>query len=151
MSVDRTFTISIAERGGKKPSSVCIINCFLKFGWSLYSSQNKIIYTDLGDSDDFDFLNERITESEYFRIVTQKELSEEVIAFSLFYEEDHCRYRINVLIMPDRAVVISPDDETRKMLIPDLNILDTNWYFRQILSPLLNADILIETYSFQQY
>lgn len=151
MSVDRIFEISIAERGGKKPSSVDIINCLLKFGWSLYSSENTVIYTGLGDSDDFDFLKERITESEYFRIVTQKELSKEVIAFSLFYEENCYRYRINTLIMPNRTVVISPDDETRKLLIPDLNILDTNWYFSKILPPLLNADILIETYSFQQY
>lgn len=151
MSVDRTFTISIAKRSGKRPSAVKIINCFLDFGWSLYSSQNSIIYTDVGDSDDFDFLEKHITTSEYFYIVEQKELKGEVIAFSLFYEENCYRYRINTLIMPNCEVVISPGDDSRKMLMPDLNILDTNWYFCKILLPLLNADILIETYSFQQY
>ena len=56
MSVDRTFIISIAERNGKKPSAVNIINCFLKYGWSLYSARNHIIFTDVGDGDDFEFL-----------------------------------------------------------------------------------------------
>lgn len=151
MSVDRTFTISIAERKGEKPSAVNIISCFLKFGWSLYSDQNKIIYTDVGDSDDFDFLAKQITESEYFRIVEQKESRGEVIAFSMFYEEGCRRYRINTLIMPNCEIVISPDDETRKMLMPDLNILDTNWYFCKILPPLLNSNVLIEAFSFSQY
>lgn len=135
MSVDRTFTISIAERKGEKPSAVNIISCFLKFGWSFYSGQNQIIYTDVGDSDDFDFLAKQITESEYFHIVEQKESRGEVIAFSMFYKEDCHRYRINTLIMPNCEIVISPDDETRKMLMPDLNILDANWYFCKIIPP----------------
>ena len=151
MSVDRTFTISIAERNGKKPSAVNIINCFLKYGWSLYSARNHIIFTDVGDGDDFEFLAKHITESEYFHIVEQKESRGEVIAFSMFYEEKCSRYRMNTLIMPNCEIVISPDDETRKMLIPDLNILDTSWYFCKILPPLLTANILIEAFSYSQY
>lgn len=55
MSVDRTFSISLAERNGKKLSAVSLINCFLEFGWNLYSTQGKIYYTDVGDDDSFDF------------------------------------------------------------------------------------------------
>lgn len=154
MSIDRTFEISIAKKDGKKPSAVAIINCLLNFGWSLYSPQHSVIYTDVGDSDDFDFLNRKIAASEYFRIVTQKELNSETIAFSLFYVEDGNTYRVNVLIIPNLSnweVVISPSDETVKMLMPDLNILDANWYFCKVLPPLLKSNILIETFSLSQY
>lgn len=154
MSVDRAFTVSIAKREGKKPPAVTIINCFLKFGWSLCSPQNRTIYTDVGDSDDFDFLDRHIAEDEYLRIAAQKELKDEVIAFALFYAEDGNAYRVNVLIMPNLSnceIVISPSDETRKMLMPDLNILDVNWYFCKILPPLLKSNMLIETFSYSQY
>lgn len=151
MSVDRTFTISVAERRGTKLSAVNIINCFLEFGWSLYSAQGKIIYTAVGDSDDFEYFEKHISRSEYFHIVEQKELRDEVIAFAMFYEENCISYRMNTLIMPSHEIVISPDDETRKMLISDLNILDTNWYFSKILPPLLNSNILIEAFSYAQY
>ena len=151
MSVDRMFTISFAKSDSANLSAEKIINCFLDFGWSLYSSQGEIIYTGLGDSDDFEYLTERISKIEYLNIAKQKELQDEVIAFSLFFEENSSRYRINVLIVPKFQIVISPSDGTRKMSNPTFGILDVNWYLSKILPPFLNANVQIEAYSFQQY
>lgn len=151
MSVDRMFTISFAESESAKLSAEKIINCFLEFGWSLYSSQGEIIYTGLGDSDDFDYLIKHISEKEYLNIANQKELQDEVIAFSLFFEENNDRYRINVLIIPKFQIVISPSDGTRKMLNSTLGILDVNWYLLKILPPFFNANVQIETFSYNQY
>lgn len=151
MSVNRMFEISFAESDSTWLSAVKIINCFLEFGWSLYSSQNEIIYTGLGDSDGFEYLKQHISEKEYLNIVKQKESEGEVIAFSLFYEENSNIYRVDILITPEFQIVISPGDGTRKMLNSSLGILDVNWYLLKILPPFFNANVQIEAFSFHQY
>ncbi len=151
MSVDRTFSISLAGRKGEKLSAVSIINCFLEFGWNLYSAQGKIYYTDVGDDDYFNYVEKRIAEEEYFNIVEQKEALGEVISLALHYMEKSDRFRMIILITPKYEIVLSPDDETRKMLIPDLNILDVNWYFSKLLPALLKSDFIIERFSYSQY
>ncbi len=151
MSVDRTFSISLAERKGEKLSAVSIIGCFLEFGWNLYSSQGKIYYTDVGDDDYFNYVEKRITEEEYFNIVEQKEAHGEIISFALHFMEKSDRFRMIILITPKYEIILSPDDETRKMLVPNLNILDVNWYFNKILPPLLKSDFIIGSFSYSQY
>lgn len=147
MSADYNFKISIAKRGNSDLSSVGIIENFLKAGWSLYSEKNEITYTDVGDNDNFHFLTKPIGEIEYFNIVNEKEKNNEMIAFALFcYEE--LRYRIDVIITPEYEILISPDDATKKMLIPTLNILDVNWYLCKLLPPLTNKNMLVESFSF---
>lgn len=149
MSADYNFEISIAQRGNFVLSSVGIIEIFLKAGWSLYSEKNEIIYTDVGDNDNFNFLKKPMGEIEYFNIVNEKEKNNEMIAFALFCFEE-CRYRIDVIITPEYEILISPDDATKKMLIPNLNILDVNWYLCKLLPPLTNKNMLVESFSFIQ-
>lgn len=97
------------------------------------------------------FFEKQISEEEYFKIVDQKELRGEVVAFAMHFMENNDRYRITVLITPKYQIVLSPDDETRKMLMPNLNILDVNWYLGKILPPLLNSNYVIESFSYAQY
>ena len=150
MSVDYIFGINIAQRGTANLTSVDIIQCYLEAGWSLYSEKNQIIYAEVGDNDDFNLIANSISQGEYFDIVKQKEKNNEIIAFSLFCLEENCRYRIDIEITPEFEIIISPDDGTKRMLNPDLNILDVNWYLCKVLPPLTNKDILVESYSFIQ-
>lgn len=148
MSVDYNFKINIAQRVNANLTSADIVKCYLEAGWSLYSEKNLIIYTEVGDNDDFDFLANSISENEYFDIAKQKEKNNENIALALFCLEENYRYRIDVIITPEFEILISPDDETKKMLIPQLNILDVNWYLCRVLPPLANKNILVENFSF---
>lgn len=150
MSVDYIFEINIAQRGNANLTTADIIKYYLEAGWSLYSENNQIIYTVVGDNDDFDILANSISEAEYFDIVKQKEKNKEIIAFSLFYLEENYRYRIDIQISPEFEVIISPDDATKRMLNSNLNILDVNWYLCRVLPPLTNKDILVESYTFLQ-
>lgn len=56
MSVVYQFTVSLAKRNGSALSAVHIIENLIGAGWSLFSEKNKIIYTDVGDEDDYDYI-----------------------------------------------------------------------------------------------
>ena len=71
--------------------------------------------------------------------------------FEVRYEYRNIKGIQSILITPKYEIVLSPDDETRKMLIPDLNILDVNWYFSKLLPALLKSDFIIERFSYSQY
>ena len=149
MSVSLLFEFNIVKSEGF--TSVNLIECFLKEGWSLYSEEGEIIYTDVGDIDDFDYQANCFSEQDYFKIVSQKERNSEIISFRMYWLEQNDRYRIDVLITPQLEILISPDDETKKMLEPELKMLDVNWYFYRILMTLSNSGIIVESYCFKQY
>lgn len=115
MSVDYCFEICTVKRVNL--SSVNIVESYLKAGWSIYSERKEVIYTDVGDNDDFDFIAKHISIEEYFDIVRRKESNKELIAFVMYYLEKKHRYRMDITITPELNVLISPDDGTRKMLI----------------------------------
>lgn len=150
MSVSYNLKISVSSREPTGLSTVSIIQCFLANGWSLYSEDDKIIYTTVGDDDDFDFLAESIGTDEYFEIVNQKERKKENIAFALFYLEECIRYRVDIILTPSHDIIISPDDMTKKILLPAFNILDVNWYLGKILPSFNNDNILVEGITFTQ-
>lgn len=73
MSMNCFFKINITQRDDAKVTPADIVKCYLEAGWSLYSEKNLIIYTGVGDNDDFGFLANSISETEYFDIIKQKE------------------------------------------------------------------------------
>ena len=84
MSITYNFKITIVKRENANLLSMNIIDSFLENGWSLYSEKNEIIYTDIGDNDDFDFKAKSMSKNEYFDIVNQKEKHHEIIAVAMF-------------------------------------------------------------------
>lgn len=150
MSVTYLFEINIAKRRNSNLSSVGIVKSFLEAGWSLYSEKNEIIYTDVGDNDDFDFLAKPISETEFFIIVNQKEKNSELISFALFCTEENYMYRIDVMITSEYNILISPNDATKKMIATNTTILDINWYLCKILPHLTNENMIVESFSYSQ-
>ena len=151
MSITYNFKITIVKRENANLLSMNIIDSFLENGWSLYSEKNEIIYTDIGDNDDFDFKAKSMSKNEYFDIVNQKEKHHEIIAVAMFYLEEYHRYRIDVILTPEFDILISPDDITKKMLSSSLNILDMNWYLCKIMPALINKNMLVEGVSYTQF
>lgn len=150
MPVDYNFNINIIQRGISNFTAKDVIKCFLDAGWTLYSERNQVIYTGIGDIEEFDFLADFISETEFFDTVQRKEQNKEIIAFALFRIEENYRYRIDVMITSELEILISPDDATKKLLIPDLKVLDVNWYLCRILPPLINDNISVESFSYTQ-
>lgn len=151
MSTTYNFKINLAKRNEINLSSIDIIESLIAAGWSLFSGDNLIIYTDIGDDDDFNFLSKSMDRSEYYDIVNKKQTNEETIALAMFRSGDDCRYRIDVMITSMFEVLISPDDATRKMLSSNPKILDVNWYLHNIIPYLTNPKMLVESFSFSQY
>lgn len=148
MSVEYNFQIKLVKKENKDLLVTNIIESLINAGWSLFSGDNNIIYTDIGDDDNFDFIARNITKDEYYNIVQQKQLQCETIAFAMFYLENNCRYRIDIIITSEFEIILSPDDITKKMLSVKLDLLDVNWYFCKILPHLTNPNMSVESFSF---
>ena len=149
MSVTYNIKINIVRREKIDLSSTDILESLIDAGWSLFSEENLIIYTDIGDDDDFNFMSKSM--NQYYTIVKQKQKNDEVIGLAMFFLEDNYRYRIDVIITSEFEIIISPDDATKKMLSYDLDLLDVNWYFYRIIPYLTNKKMLVESFSFSQY
>ncbi len=151
MSVTYNIKINIVRREKIDLSSTDILESLIDAGWSLFSEENLIIYTDIGDDDDFNFMSKSMNKNQYYTIVKQKQKNDEVIGLAMFFLEDNYRYRIDVIITSEFEIIISPDDATKKMLSYDLDLLDVNWYFYRIIPYLTNKKMLVESFSFSQY
>lgn len=151
MSVEYNFQIKLVEKGGKKIVASNIIDCLVSSGWGLFSNDNNIIYTDIGDNDNFNFVAKNIDQDDFYKIVDQKQMQGETIALAMFYLESNCKYRIDVIITSDLEVIVSPDDLTKKMLSDKIDLLDVNWYFSKILPNLTNKKMSVESFSFCKY
>ncbi len=148
MSVEYNFQIKLVKKENKELLATNIIESLVNAGWSLFSGDNNIIYTDIGDNDNFDFIARNIAKDEYYNIVQQKQMQCETIAFAMFYSESNCRYRIDIIITSDFEIIFSPDDITKKMLSDKFELLDVNWYFSKILPYLTNPNMSVESFSF---
>ena len=151
MSITYNFRLNLVKRKANILSAIDIIESLIEAGWNLFSESSSVIYTDVGDDDDFDFLSKVMSKSEYYDIVNKKQSNEETIAFAMLRSENNNRYRIDVIITTELEVLISPDDATRKMLSHDLKILDVNWYLLRIIPYLTNEKMLVEGFSFSQF
>ena len=89
MSITYNFQINITKRKENSLSSTDIIESLIEAGWSLFSENNLIIYTDVGDDDDFNFLSKPMNKREYYDIVNKKQRNKETIALALFRSENN--------------------------------------------------------------
>lgn len=148
MSVEYNLKIKIIKRGKNKIYAQDIIEALVNEGWSLFSEGNTIIYTDVLDGDDFNFVSKNIKKEDYYEIVSKKQKYGEPIACAMFYTEDRYIYRIDVIITSDFEVIISPDDLTKKMMNCENELLDMNWYICKIIPKLSNKNMIVESFSF---
>lgn len=151
MSVVYNFKIRISKRKNTILSAIDVITSLMDNGWSLNSEKNEIIYTDVGDNDDFDFFSKMIEVEEYFNIVDKKQKNNEVISLAMFYLENDDRYRIDLIITPEFDILIAPDDATKKMLSSNMNMLDVNWYYFKLIPALTNEKMRVEDFSVSKF
>ena len=148
MSAEYNLKIKIIKKGKDKLYAEDIIEALVNEGWSLFSEGNTIIYTDVLDGDDFNFVSKNIKKEDYYEIVSKKQKYGEPIACAMFYTEDRYIYRIDVIITSDFEVIISPDDLTKKMMNCENELLDMNWYICKIIPKLSNKNMIVESFSF---
>ena len=79
MSVTYNIKINIVRREKIDLSSTDILESLIDAGWSLFSEENLIIYTDIGDDDDFNFMSKSMNKNQYYTIVKQKQKNDEEI------------------------------------------------------------------------
>lgn len=148
MSVEYNLKIKIIKRGKNKIYAQDIIEALVNEGWSLFSEGDTIIYTDVSDGDNFNFVSQKIKKEDYYEIVSKKQKYGEPIACAMFYTEDRYVYRIDVIITSDFEVIISPDDLTKKMMNCENELLDMSWYICKIIPKLSNKNMIVESFSF---
>lgn len=150
MSIDYGLSINLHCQKGVL-SVIDIVKSLTKGGWSLFSEENKIIFTDVGDCDDFEYVSRSMSIETFYDIIDKKKANQEVIAFALFLVEGSDKYRIDVMIFCDFTVLISPSDCSKKMLCSHVKILDISWYLERTIPFLSNDIMVVEDFAFRQH
>lgn len=65
MSATYLFEIDIIKRKESDLSATDLIESFIAAGWSLFSENSTIIFTDTNDIDDYNYLSKHIEKNEY--------------------------------------------------------------------------------------
>jgi len=144
MSISASIDFKILNNNVK---CIQIVNLFLKYGWTL-NDCGCITYLPVGDKDDFDWISEKITCDEIFKIIELKEVEKEIIGIvitwknteiggsCLFFENGLFSFCLNV---------------NRKIIKSSLvRRTDVSWYLTRILPVFELENIQIETIKFEE-
>lgn len=150
MSVVYDFEIVVSSKSEQLLLPEDIIESLRHAGWDLYTRNGQILFTALGDKDDFDIISQKISRQEYYKIAEQKYRCGETVSFSMFCDENGSEMRIDVMIMPDFTVAVFPDDFSKKILPGAGKLLDVSWYTPRLIPCLNNEKMIVERYCFNQ-
>ena len=84
MSIDYGLSINLHCKKGVL-SVIDIVKSLTKGGWSIFSEDNKIIFTDVGDCDDFEYVSRSMSIETFYDIVDKKKANQEVVAFAVVF------------------------------------------------------------------
>ena len=151
MSVSASINIHLSKNNNKHVPAIEIIKVLINFGWNLLHN-GYIGYLPIGDKDDFDWQEKKISFEELVSILKEKEETNEVIGIImtwknteiggtfLFYTNE--KYEtFSMGISAERQVITLQDDS---------KITDFQWYLPKLLIP-LNEFWNVEYFSFYQH
>ena len=151
MSMSVSIDICLNEEGEKRISAIEIIQILVDFGWTL-SHNGCVGYLPLGDKDDYNWLEEKMSITTLVDILKAKQDADEIIGVSMSWKNTEIGG--SFLFWPkDNLHTFSMNlDGNRKKIRLDSNyeITDFQWYLSKLLVP-LNVVWPVEYFSFDQH
>ena len=151
MSVTATIDIHLPKTEKKHESAIRITQVLVNFGWTL-SHNGYIGYLPLGDKDNFDWLEEKISIERLTDILKAKEKANEIIGIIMTWKNTGIGGTF--LFWPKgrlHTFSMNIDINRQKIiLVDDYEVTDFQWYLPKLLVPLNNV-WEVEYFSFDQH
>ena len=109
-------------------SIIEFVKAFKKAGWDIYNSQGEIEYLPIGDNDKFEWMCEKITETQLYTIITDKVEKNELVGFNLFYKDGG--EGISLLAHDTKNILLDVCINRRRI---DKQHTDMSWYLEHII------------------
>lgn len=133
----------------EQKSIMFLINSLCDGGWTVYNAQNQIKYLPIGDNDDFDWKEERLSYEELKNIVEDKQQKNELVGVCLYYKGTS--YGIDLLLRNLQEVIVSIDINRKKIGEERDSLTDFEWYFSRIIKILNQNESFLISYKFLDY
>lgn len=121
-----------------------IITLFFNSNWS-FLDDGKFTYLPLGD-EDWDWVSSSMPEEEILHLLKEKSKTDEIIGFSLTWENTNIGGQI--LFFPNFKLSFCINNNI-KMITND--IVDVNWYLTRLLTIFNEKNILYSSIAYQEY
>ena len=138
-------SIDLAINTTISPLILTIIRILLAAGWGFKYEQFSS-YLPLGDNDDFDWKIEKIEDINLLEILAEKEKSGELIGVAMVWKNTGSGGTF--LFHSDGSISISLSINRKKI---EEKFTDVNWYIDKLISPLIEAKIIIESFVFSEH
>ena len=154
LSVSAYLDIYLAKKAGFVFSAEKIIRCMLDNGWRILHKE-VIFFLPVGDIDEYDWQEEKITENDFFvEIVKKKESAKEIIGVDLYWKETEVG--VSMLMFPSYELSFSASINRMSIDLPEIslkkkiNITDVSWYLNAILPCFETVELSVSKYVFSQ-
>lgn len=138
-------SIDLAINTTISPLILAIIGILLDAGWGFKYEQFSS-YLPLGDNDDFDWKIEKIEDINLLEILAEKEKSGELIGVAMVWKNTGSGGTF--LFHSDGSISINLSINRKKI---EEKFTDVNWYIDKLISPLIEAKIIIESFVFSEH
>lgn len=147
MSVEASIDIRLNEY--IKYGIMDIIEALIEGGWILRNKQNEVSYLPIGDEDNFDWLEETITQDELKDIIEKKESLNEVVGVKMYWKDTNIG--ITLLLYSYKEFSVSLSINRKKINAVDTrSVTDINWYIQTIVETLKEQKHQIESFTFEE-
>lgn len=123
-----------------------VLKAFKQIGWDIYDPQGKTEYLPIGDDDMYDWQSEKISEIQFYEIVSEKMALKEQIGIILFYENGI--EGISLLAETTEQIMLSISVNRR---IRKGRYTDMVWYLENIIYKLLDIGVRLLSYELREY
>jgi len=139
-------TLITLNCSGYSEKIVDILKIFQQIGWDIYNLQGKVEYLPLGDDDEYNWQCEKISEIEFFDIVSDKIAKKEQIGVNLFYRNS--AEGISFLAFDTEQIVLSA--AINRKIVKE-RYTDTVWYLENIIYRLLGVGVKLLSYKLEEF
>lgn len=126
-----------------------IIELFSVIGWKYFNDKKQVAYLPLGDNDDFDWQESKLSEKEVRELVHSKQIHSEMVGLNLYHTNSMAG--ISFLAKTTKNIILSLDINRKTIDDKRKSITDVSWYLCNVIEKLELQGCSMEHFSFEEY
>lgn len=137
--------LMILDCSNYSESIIDVLKIFQQIGWHIYNPQGKVEYLQIGDTDEYDWHCDEISENKVYSIISEKLAKKEQIGINLFY--GNATEGISLMAYNTSQIMLSIiiNRKTIKGKYTDMV-----WYLENIIYKFLDIDVRL-SYKIEEY
>lgn len=123
-----------------------VVKLFGKIGWSIYNAKGEVEYLPVGDGEEYNWQWKKMSEAEFFEMISDKISHKEQVGVNLFYSNGS--EGMSLLAKNTKQVLLSILINRR---LVDNHHTDMVWYLEHIVYKFFKMGVSLLSYKLTEY